>query len=152
MTTLKIEGLKDLEKALMKLPLSTGKSVLRKVLLKAAEPIKNRARDLAPDDPKTPDIDLNTSIEASTKQRRGYGLRGREGNQAATVYIGPTKDGYPQAIMQEFGTIHHAAQPYMRPAWDGGKNKALDDIKDGLWKEIEKSAARLAKKAAKRVK
>lgn len=65
--------------------------------------------------------------------------------------MGPTSGGgvLLYATHQEFGVIHHAANPYMRPAWDAGAMKALDYIKDNLRIEIDKAAARLAKKPAK---
>jgi hypothetical protein len=37
----------------------------------------------------------------------------------------------------------------MRPAWDGNKDQALGILKKELWTEIEKTAARRAKKLAK---
>jgi hypothetical protein len=55
----------------------------------------------------------------------------------------------PQAHLQEFGAPQHGPQPFMRPAWDGGKMAMLEGLKDDLWKEIEKAASRLAKKLAK---
>ena len=59
------------------------------------------------------------------------------------------KGAPPQGVWQEFGTVNHSPQPFMRPAWDGGKDKLLDGIADDFWTEIEKAAARQAKKAAR---
>ena len=55
----------------------------------------------------------------------------------------------PQAHLQEFGTKDQPPQPFMRPAWDAEKRGVLEGIKDDLWAEIKKAAARLAKKALK---
>ena len=59
------------------------------------------------------------------------------------------KEAPPQGIWQEFGTVNQPPQPFMRPAWDGGKDALLDGIADDLWAEISKAAARQAKKAAR---
>lgn len=149
-TVVKVEGLRELERALSELPKATGKAVLRRVGRKALAPMRDTARQLAPNDPNTPPIDLETSIEISSRQKSGRQIkRTPEGKASVNLYMGPTKEGYPQAVPQEFGTIHHAAQPYMRPAWDERKSDALDIIKRDLADEIMKSAKRLAKKRAR---
>ncbi|HEU4986866.1 MAG TPA: HK97-gp10 family putative phage morphogenesis protein [Rhizobiaceae bacterium] len=149
-TWVKVEGLRELERSLAELPKALAKGAARRTLVKAGTPMKQTARRLAPDDPATPDIDLNTSIEISSRQKSGrQRKRTREGKAAVTVYIGPTKEGYPQAIYQEFGTVHHGAQPYMRPAWDAHKMEALETVKVELGEEITRTAARLAKRNAR---
>ena len=55
----------------------------------------------------------------------------------------------PQGSLQEFGTKNHGPQPFMRPAWDAGKDQALDDVKTALGAEIEKAAQRAARKQAR---
>ena len=58
----------------------------------------------------------------------------------------------PQAVMQEFGTEHHGPQPFLRPAWDGGKMRMLSGIKRDLWAEIKRAADRVARKRARALK
>ena len=154
MTTVKLTGFKELEAALEQMSKAVGKGVLRRAGIKALRPVAKVASGMAPDDPATSaPKDLKTSIAVSSKVKVGRSaLRLTEGKSAVEVYMGPTKDGYPQAILQEFGTIHHPPQAYMRPAWDSGKGKVLDDLKRELWSEVEKAAARAAKKAAKATK
>jgi hypothetical protein len=41
------------------------------------------------------------------------------------------------------------ARPFMRPAWEAGKMRALGAFGRLLWVEIEKAAKRLARKQAK---
>ena len=50
--------------------------------------------------------------------------------------------------MQEFGTVKDPRQPYLRPAWDAERIGVLEGIKEDLWAEIEKAAARRARRAA----
>lgn len=149
--TVRIEGLKELEKALTEMKTSTARGVVRRTLLKALEPMREAAEGYAPDDPSTGAPDLHRSIATGDKLKVGRmasvsGFGFKDGN--VTVWMGPTRDGYPQAIMQEFGTVKQAAQPYMRPAWDAGKGQLLDDVKTGMGEEIRKTAERAAKRAA----
>lgn len=146
----RVEGLKALNSSLMELKSSTARGVVRRTLLKAMEPMAEEARRLAPDDPTTGEPDLHRSIAVSTRQKTGRQIKFAKATPTeVNVYMGPTKEGYPQAIMQEFGTVHHPPQPYMRPAWDGGKDQLLEDVSTGLGEEIAKTAARLAKRARK---
>lgn len=143
-TTVKVEGLRELEKALGELPRATGKAVLRRVGRKRLQPIADHARQLAPVD----EHDLQRSIAVSTRlspRQRREARRGDKDDVTIHAGAGPL----PQAHLQEFGTYKEPAQPFMRPAWDSGKDELLDGLKDDIWKEIEKTAARLARKAAK---
>lgn len=140
----RVEGLKALNANLMEFKGSTARGVVRRTLIGAMQPMADEARRLAPDDPSTPDPDLESSIAVST---RAY--RTRTSRDEVTVFMGPTKEGYPQAIFQEFGTEHHPPQPYMRPAWGGGKDQLLEDVQTGLAEQIDKTAKRLAKRAGR---
>ena len=143
-TTVKIEGLRELDRALGQLPKSTAKAVLRKVLKDAGEPLARSARRLAPKD----EYHLYESIDVSTRlNRRQRGLHRKETSPAfQEMFVGTNN---PAGVQQEFGNDRHAAQPFMRPAWDAEKMNVLDLISVSLWGEIEKAAQRLARKAAK---
>lgn len=147
-TVVKVEGLKAVEAALGDLPKATGKNVLRRVALARLEPMAEEARRRAPEE----DSDLKDSIAVSTKSSRYAKWKSRKQN-TVEAYMGPGGEGSghapPQGSLQEFGTSRHAAQPFMRPAWDGGKADLLDGIADDLWSEINKASARLEKKAAR---
>lgn len=148
-----VEGLREIDAALGQLGKATGRNVMRRVAVKRLEPMAEEARRLAPDNPATGGDDLKASIAVSTRLA-GYARRlNRRSKSEAEAHMGPAGDGAkkapPQGTFQEFGTVHHAPQPFMRPAWDGGKEQLLDGIKDDLWAEIEKAAARQARKAAR---
>ena len=49
------------------------------------------------------------------------------------VRVGPARDAY-YGEFQEFGTSHHAAQPFLRPAIDSRKGQVFDVIADELSK------------------
>ena len=147
--TVRVDGLRELEKALSDLPKATGKNVLRRVLKKRAQPVADAMRATAPDDPATGGNDLKSSIGVSTKlSPRQRGLHRKFGGKAAVemfVGAGPV----PHAHLQEFGTVNHSPQPFARPAWDSGKGPLLEGLKDDIWAEIATAAARLAKKQAR---
>lgn len=129
-----LKGFKELYRAIDHLPRFVRAAELQPLLVDALTPMRDTARRLAPDDPLTgPPWNLPTSIEVSVRQRTGTAKFDRPlGRFDARAFMGPTKFGYPQAMMQEFGTRKHGAQPYMRPAWDSEKHGALKIIADGL--------------------
>jgi HK97 gp10 family phage protein len=138
-TSFEVRGFKDLYKLLDHLPEVAKTEAMEPLLVEALTPMRDTARYLAPDDPLTgPPWNLPTSIEVSTRQRTGRSKSDRAlGKYDARAYMGPTKYGYPQAMFQEFGTIKMVATPYMRPAYDADKTKALEIIKEGFAKRIE---------------
>lgn len=146
--TVKIEGLRELEQNLNRLSKTTGRAVLRRTLKTAAEPLAELARGLAPDDPNTDHDDLVESITVSTKLSKTARRRHRKlkGNDAAEMFVG-TND--VAGSKQEFGTVNHPPQPFLRPAWEQDQDALLGRIKDELGKEIDKAVARAARKAAR---
>lgn len=142
--TVRIEGLKELDKALGQLPKATAKATLRRVLRYAAEPMAQAARQNAP----RLEMHLYESIDVGTKlTRRQSGLHKKENSPTfQEMFVGTNN---PAGLMQEFGTVNHSPQPWLRPAWDSEKSPTLDRIANSLWYEIDKSAQRLARKAAK---
>lgn len=160
---LELQGAADLEKSLRELGDSKAiRRIIKRALLKAAEPTAKKARALARR--KTGEmaegVDVSTTL--SRRQRAGRGghvaARGRFDPFAAFVYIGAHPMG--PAVLQEFGTAqrHHKngkstganpAFPFMRPAWEEDKFKILKDFSDMLWVEIEKEAVRIARRQAK---
>lgn len=145
--TVRIEGLKELDKALGQLPKATAKATLRRVLRYAAEPMAQAARQNAP----RLEMHLYESIDVGTKlTRRQSGLHKKENSPTfQEMFVGTNN---PAGVQQEFGNERHGPQPFMRPAWDAEKMPTLDRIGDSLWFEIEKSAQRLARKAARQAK
>jgi HK97 gp10 family phage protein len=141
-----IEGLSDLQTSLRELPDATAKAVLRRLARKRLQPIIDHAKSLVPVEEGDLRDGLNVSSKLSKRQR---GLRGKakEGAHDIEMYAGARPD--PAAHLQEFGSSHHGAQPFLRPAWDAGRHALLDGLKDDLWADIKKTAERRARKAAK---
>jgi len=146
-------GFADLEQALKDLSKSAGKGVLRRSLKTAAQPIADLASSLAPDDPNTTSEDLHREIFVSRKLSRQDASQHRkmfrDDRSAVEMFVGPSVKAYPQALMQEFGTVYQPPQAYMRPAWDQEKKPTLDRLGREMMIEIDKAMARAARKAAR---
>lgn len=154
-----VEGLSDLLDNLLELPKATGRNVLRRVATKALEPMERTAEALAPhlSGELRDSIKVSTNLSKRQKSQHNRDIGAKtvvtsEGYRstaktAVFVFMGP--QGSPKSIVQEFGSVDQAPHPYMRPAWDGNKERSLDIVKEELGDEIEKAAARLARKAAK---
>lgn len=141
----KVEGLREVEAALRELPKSTGKNVLRRVLMKRGKVIADHARMLARED----EGDLKKSLKAGPKlsRRQAAQHRSTETKHSAEIFVGA--GALVQAITEEFGTENQAPHPFLRPAWDSGRNALLEGIKDDLWAEIKVAAERRARKLSK---
>jgi hypothetical protein len=142
-----IEGLKELDQALVAFADEWGpkkvKPLLTRVLKKEGQPIADAGEALAP----KLTGGLATSYTVGTKlSRRQKKLNKKESD--VEVYIGPTP--HAKSVQTEFGNAHQSPHPHLRPAWDGNVMKVLGGIKDRLGEEIEKTRARLARRAAAR--
>lgn len=142
-TEFKLSGFAELHRNIEHLTQIQRHIGLSPLLVKSLEPMAALARSIAPDDPKTPPpYDLKSSIVVSTRQRSGRAKQDRPlGKYEARAYMGPTKYGYPQAIMMEFGTVHDTAQPYMRPAYEATKYQTLEIIKAGFAAQVAHTVA-----------
>lgn len=150
-TTMQISGLRELDAALGALAEEygkpAGKAVLRRVADKALQPMAETARSMAPDDPVTGGNDLKASIAVGGKLTKRQASMARKDQNKSTVtrYMG-TAD--PAGVPQEFGTVNHGPQPFMRPAFEQEARPTIDRVGKELGPEIEKTAARLAKRRA----
>jgi HK97 gp10 family phage protein len=145
--TVTVEGLRELDAALGNLPKATGKNVLRRVLKKAGQPIAEEAEERAPVLTGALQISIGVGTKLTKRQSKLHRKMFKDDRASAEMFVGA--GGLAQATQAEFGNEHQAAEPYMRPAWDGNKDEALDIIATDLGDEIMKAARRLAKKAAR---
>lgn len=140
MFTFKVEGFKELEDALRKLPEEVAGKVLRAALRKAALPMVEAARQAAPrSDSPGPRGHMADSINVRL-------LKGVEGDHDIETHlaIGPDSNHF-YGLFQEFGTVHQPARPFLRPAFDNGAEGALKQFSAELGKGIERAARKLAK-------
>lgn len=161
----KVEGFEDLHKSLAELSRAAGNSVLRRSGVKAMEPMRALAQSLAPDDMKSPDPDLESSIVISAGAnlaRQGRRALGEvEKGNRVNISMGPDaklprsptqgkkSSGYTRALVAEFGSRQQAPQPYMRPAFDRDKDALLTRLAAILRVEIERAIGRAQRRAAR---
>ena len=160
-TNITVDGLLDLDRALKDLAdqtsSRTSRAVVRRVLTKAAAPIAVTMKSLAPPHVK-PEIVITEKLTPEEKRR----AKEAEEDPVVTVHVGPNYERGSRARtahLFEFGTVFRRQEstgrptgrmkitPFMRPAWDENKNKALIIISQQLWIEIKKTAERAARKA-----
>ncbi|WP_285020235.1 HK97-gp10 family putative phage morphogenesis protein [Novosphingobium sp. fls2-241-R2A-195] len=169
--SMKVSGLQELETALMGLKdRATSRRVADRALRKGAEPIRDRAKELAPDDPDTGE---GKYLVEAIKIGRAAGIQQKLGNSGSvvTTFVGidgsvkPAKPstkrftkkgtGKPgggvaaYSIFMEEGSATHSAQPYIRPAFEEKKEEAVENMADILREEILETQARAARKAAR---
>jgi HK97 gp10 family phage protein len=158
-----VDGLTELKAALDELPKATARNVQRRVLLARAAPIVAAAKAKVP----VRTGALRNAIRATTTRPRGHkaassrafaaaggGAAGRAAAKAAgassvEVFIGPV-GRLPQAGQVEWGNRNHPPRSYLRSSWDEGKQALQAGIAADLRTEIQKAAARRAKKLAQR--
>ena len=130
----RLEGARETERALRRLPRQVQGRIEMNALRQGAKPIREAAQDRAPKD--TGELEEEIIV------------RGRRRQGETVVRIGPSKKAF-QGMLQEFGTEHHPAQPWLRPAFDEKVAEALDRIGEFLGRGIERAAKRLAGPIAK---
>ena len=160
----KVEGLKELDAALSEMKKAGAKAVSVRALKRAADPIAKDAKSRVHTATGRLRDSIGVSASLTTRQRKaaGGGAKAQAGGgyrsaakDFVEVHVGPMTGGpfvkapTPAGLMEEFGTHNQPPHPFMRPAWDSGKDQALADIKDELATEIEKTRQRAARKALK---
>ncbi len=126
----RIEGGNELAATLRALPLSVSRPIKKDVLREAAEPMVAVARRLAPRDPGAPDLADNIEIGNPRAAQDKFG------DEVASVVWGPVK-GFFYGYFQEWGTVHHGAHPFMRPAFDQNVERSVRIISSRTWEHIQ---------------
>lgn len=151
-TTVQVDGLRELERSLSEIEKHTSRRTpARNALKKAGQQTADYASRLAPDDPETDSKDLKSEIKVGTRltkrqRRETRKLTGKKDDAVVEAYVGVTEEVNAYGHLQEFGTVNHAAQPFMRPAWGATRMSVLKDIVKFLKTEIGKAAKRQAKR------
>lgn len=112
---------------------------LRPALIKSAEEVAANMHVFVPKD--EGDLDASIAVtgpgESTPAYAAGGGKRTAGPNQAlVTVGNEDARHGH----LQEFGTSHHEAQPFMRPAWRIAKPRIERRIKRAITTAIKKAS------------
>lgn len=167
----KLEGLKELEAALLELPKATQGNVLRRAVAEPAADFADAATAIAPSPGKYGFGTLKDEIKVSRPKiiapgqaafaaamssgatRAEAASAARAANRAAggtgkgvICAVGPTQKAF-HGLFPEFGTARQSPQPFMRPTWDAMGRGMIDKVGEVVGREIEKARKRLAKKA-----
>lgn len=113
-------------RALKALPKRLSRKVQNDALREAAEPMRAEMSRLAPRRPPKPDLRDHIVISLA---------KGEDSKEAA-VAVGPARPNYFYGSFQEFGTKHHAAQPFMRPGFDAMVRESLQILGAAVWREL----------------
>ena len=132
-------GGRELERALRELgSLRRVKSALTRSGKRALQPIAEATRQRVPRDTGQ----LATGVEVRQLTRR-------QGGSADAVTLGVVFTGPHRTLAHpyEFGFTKRNGQPYparpfLRPAWDGGRDQALADFGGALWAFLARAAKR----------
>jgi hypothetical protein len=146
--TVQTSGFAELERALETLgKATTQKASLRRAARKALQPVANLAETLAPRDKGTLAVSIGIGTRLTRRQAGLHRRMFRDDRAAVEVFVGA--GGLAQATQMEFGNFKDAPQPFMRPAWDAEGRATLDRLATELWADIQRTAARQARQAAR---
>jgi HK97 gp10 family phage protein len=142
-----LQGSDDLRKRLLELPKALSTTVQRKALIAGAEPIRAHAASLAPRDPMSSGPHLADNIVIGVPPKRKLAMAGLSSAEAdvagegGIVEVGPAlqPSDHFYGYLQEFGTVRHQAQPFMRPAFDTQARASLNLVLSSLWTAIRKA-------------
>jgi HK97 gp10 family phage protein len=160
MITVQITGLKELQNALNQLPKEIQGRPLRSAVSAAAKVIVD---DVKARVPVGETGNLKTAVyryrsrrnSATGKETFFVGIRQGKAQFKDTAYnrrrgrVGKSYKTAGEAYywrFLEFGTAKMQAKPFLRPAFEANKSRAVEVIKDRLGKSIQTQAKKLAKK------
>lgn len=153
---MEMKGWRELAKSLQELGDDKEiRKVMKKALMKVAQPAADYAKSLAAKRTGKYANKIGVGSQVTRRQRRASD---RPGPDEAFVYFGPR--GSSPGHLIEFGTGPRRQangkstgamppQPHMRPAFESFKHQMIEQLGKALGDQIEKSAARIAKRQAK---
>tara|TARA_R110002153_G_scaffold264954_2_gene427156 strand:+ start:1953 stop:2423 length:471 start_codon:yes stop_codon:yes gene_type:complete len=148
MITIKVHGLKELEKSLNKLDLDLRKKASREAGRKAMEPIAKEMKSNVPVDSGKLRDTIKVSATNAPSRLKKYS---KKASMIASANVGiKSKDitkTATHAIHLEYGTKNMAPQPFIRKSFNEGKKKSTIMR---FRKELKKSIIKFANRQAKR--
>lgn len=151
--SMRMTGARELDRVLSSLKATTARGITRRAMAQALEPVAETARGLVPRDSGK----LADSIGVGSKLVKNQARAARTSRDVQSMYVGPRSS---MAHLVEFGTGPRfqkngkfvgvmPPQPFMRPAWDAKREEVLARLTDDIREEIDKTLARMARRAAK---
>jgi HK97 gp10 family phage protein len=160
MISVQITGLKELQKALNELPKEIQGRPLRSAVSAAAKVIVDDVKARVPvgetGNLKTAVYRYRSRRNSATGRETFFvGIRQGKAQYKDTAYnrrkgrVGKNYKTAGEAYywrFLEFGTAKMQAKPFLRPAFEANKSRAVDVMKERLGKAIQTQAKKLAKK------
>jgi HK97 gp10 family phage protein len=139
-TRTELAGLQETREAMAEFTKGVQRNVGRRALLVPAHIIGANAQSRAPVSTR-PDDPTPGSLRGSFQIGRGKGRQQMAVARVAILFIDPA------AVPIEYGTTKMAAQPFFRPAIDAKTPEAIAAFETILVQEVNKAAAKAAKKS-----
>jgi HK97 gp10 family phage protein len=153
LVTFKVEGFRELDAALKEVEYELAQRIARSMTAAGAKVIRDSARQKAPEAeaPHTLTVKGDTVIVQPGNLRENIVSKRVTKTELASEHIvtvrGKKRNSYAARYgrLQEFGTVNHPPQPFLRPAFDENIQAAIAAMR----KTGERRIASAARKAAK---
>jgi len=146
---MKLEGLKEIQKALAKLPDELKRTTEMAALRDGAKPILQASKQYAKSSEDEGDLikslGLNVRKGKSGSTKGIYTARVGVRKGFSRVVNGKKKDPFKYAHLVELGTVHSQAQPFIRPAIDSSQNQIIPAMAKGYERGLTRAVAKLKK-------
>ena len=141
--TIKVEGLRELGQQFARLSDDMQKKVARSATNAAAQVVKKLAKQKAPVSgpevtPEIPPGHLKKNIIVKRSRLRNSNLTS-EHRVTVKGKSGEAISPYRVGVFQEYGTVQHGPQAFMRPALDQGKSQAIEAMRKKIKERIDKA-------------
>lgn len=130
-------GLSSFQRRMRAIPVA-ARNAVKPALMKAAHEIQDAMEQLAPED--TGDLINSIQVTGPGEMTPPYSQPGGATvvpENTVAITVGSSDVRYPH--LQEYGTRHHAAQPFFWPAYRMKRKKAGNQIKRAIGKAIREA-------------
>lgn len=131
-----VEGFDDVDANLESLVDLTDPDVLRDLGEDALQPVAAAARGIA----RVGTGQLRDSIAVGHQLNPAQAAANPPEPGTVETYVGPGP--MPQAITEEFGTVHEQGHPYLRPAWDANVDLVAQRLAAGVRERLARILGR----------
>lgn len=148
---LKFEGAKEMDAALMELSGAVAVKVVRQSLVESLKPVADSAKGRAPQDEGKLERSIGVGTRLTRRQRKLRQPIVSAGGVEAYVgpgVVGGRYDGR-HGHLQEFGTVNHGPQPFMRPAWISNLQAVFGTLAQSMTKNLARAVRAAQRKALK---
>ncbi len=139
---IRVEGLSDIGRRLQELSRDVATRAARSAVNAGAQTVKRRAQQNVP--VATGNLKKNIIVRRQRPSEHGlteqYIVTVRQGKVTKKQAERGLEDAFYGRFV-EFGTVKMAARPFLRPAFDGGKEEAVTAMREQLAARIAKAGA-----------